>query len=140
MPTKLRLEGLTELRTQLRNLPEDLAQEAGAIVTAHAEEARRRIQTAYPEGPTGNLKRGVTMERNTSKFTSSAIVRSRATHAHLYEFGTTKIRRTKKGASRGTMPKADPQHAMIPIVVRVRAQMVRALIGLVERAGFQVRA
>jgi hypothetical protein len=134
---KLQMDGLSELRDALRKLPEHLADEAGVIVQAHADDAQRRIQQAYPEGPTGNLRRGVTKEHYQSRFTSSAIVRSRAKHAWLYERGT-QSRRTRTGASRGQMPQAPDPNRMIPIVVRKRKQMVEALKDLVRRAGFQV--
>ena len=137
MPTTLELRGLAELRTALRNLPEDLTHEASAIVLGQAEDAQRRITGVYPEGPTGNLKHGVTVERNASKFTAGAIVRSRAKHAHLYEFGTGR-RTTRTNSSRGSMPRARTDAAMLPIVIRARARMFRALVDLVRRAGFEV--
>jgi len=129
MPVTLKMTGLTELRAALRNLPEELTGEASAIVLAHAEEAQRRIESGYPQGPTGNLKRGVVTQRSSSRFTAGATVLSRAKHAYLYEHGFT---RKGKNTARKT-----PQ-AMIPIVVRVRAQMVRSLIQLVRSVGFEV--
>lgn len=139
MSSRLELKGLDELRRALRDLPEDLADEAGAIVLAHAEQAQQDIVRGYAEGPTGNLKRGVVVERNRSKFGSRAIVRSRAKHAHLYEFGTGR-RQTQQGWNRGSMPKALAPNAMIPKVIRARRRMTEALIGLVRKAGFQVDA
>lgn len=137
MASRVQLQGLQELRTALRNLPADLADEAAAIVEAHAEDAARNIQAAYPEGPTGNLKRGVTREINRSRFGSAAIVRSRAKHAHLFEKGTAQ-RRTKTGANRGAMPQAPESERFIPKAIRARARMVTALKDLVRRAGFEV--
>lgn len=139
MSVKLQMDGLAEFRRALRNLPADLTEEASAIVLAHAEEADRQITNAYPEGPTGNLKRGVTTERNTSRFSTSAIVRSRAKHAWIFENGT-RLRKTRQGASRGVMPAAQLAQKMIPIVIRRRRAMVQALIQLVRRAGFEVDA
>jgi len=136
VPATLELKGLDELRTALRNLPDDLTDEADAIVQAHADEAARQIRGGYP-AVSGNLQRGVTVERNTSKLTSTAVVRSRARHAHLFEHGTGP-RRTGSGASRGVMPKAPSNQQMIPIAIRVRGRMVRLLIDLVRRAGFEV--
>jgi hypothetical protein len=137
VPTKLELVGLSEFKRALHNLPQDLTDEASVIVQAQADEAQRQIRTAYPEGPTGNLRRGVQTERNVSKFTSRAVVRSRAKHAHIFERGT-RQRRTDKGWNRGAMPAADVQEQMIPIVIRRRRVMVEALKALVRRAGFQV--
>lgn len=134
---RLRMEGLDELREALRQLPEELAQEAGAIVMAHAEEAQRRVQQAYPQGPTGNLRRGVTTNREASRFGAKAIVRSRAPHAHLFEYGS-RPRRTQRGANRGQMPAGSEAERMIPIIIRVRRNMVAALIHMVQKAGFTV--
>lgn len=131
--------GLAELRAALRQLPAELTADADAIVLAHAEDAHRVIEDAYPVGKTGNLKAGVTTERNRSRFATSAIVRSRARHANLFERGT-KARFTKRGWARGTMPEADVAKRMIPKVIRARQRMVNALVGLVKRAGFEVDA
>lgn len=137
MPVKLQMDGLSELRAALRQLPEHLTDESSAIVQAHADDAERRITNAYAEGPTGNLRRGVTKDHYKGRFTSSAIVRSRAKHAWIYERGTQQ-RQTRTGANRGRMPAAPEPNRMIPIVVRKRKQMVEALKDLVRRAGFQV--
>lgn len=137
MSVRLQMQGLTEFQQALRQLPEELTDEASAIVQAHAEDAQQRIQRAYTEGPTGNLRRGVVKESYKSRFTTNAIVRSRAKHAWLYEKGS-QPRRTATGANRGRMPEAPEANRMIPIVIRKRKQMVEALKGLVRRAGFQV--
>ena len=133
---RLELRGLDEFREALRNLPEDLAREAGAIVLAQAEMAKDQIQRAYPE-KTGRLKGGITVNRESDRSGARAIVRSRAPHAHLHEYGS-KPRRTDAGANRGAMPTAAEGERMIPIVMRRRRAMVAALIDLVRRMGFQV--
>lgn len=136
--TRLSLQGMAEFRAALRQLPEDLAQEAGVIVQAQAEFAKDQIQRAYPHGPTGNLQSRVTATKESeSRFGARSIVRSRAPHASIFEFGS-KARRTNTGANRGRMPKAPASEAMIPIVVRRRRAMVSALIDLVRKAGFVV--
>jgi hypothetical protein len=138
VPTKLELKGLAEFRKALQNLPEDLREEADVIVQAQADEAQRQIRAAYPEGPTGNLRRGVTKSKEErSRFTSRAIVRSRAPHSHLFERGT-RNRKTGKGWNRGAMPAAAENEKMIPIVIRRRRVMVEALKDVVRKAGFQV--
>lgn len=139
MSASVEMIGLDALRLALRNLPEELTAEANAIVESHAAEAARLVQTAYPEGPTGKLKRGVSMRSEHGRFGVSAIVSSRARHSHLFERGTGP-RRTASGANRGQMPAAPDSQRMIPIIVRTRRRMVAALIQLVERAGFTVVA
>jgi hypothetical protein len=129
--------GLESFRAELRKLPEHLAEEAGVIVLAHAAEAERLVETAYPTGPTGNLKRGVKLTTESTRLAAVGTVKSTAPHAHLFERGTQR-RQTKKGANRGVMPVAPHSQQMIPIIVSVRRRMVMALMTLVERAGFTI--
>jgi hypothetical protein len=134
------MEGLAELREQLRRLPEELKDEAQDIVLRTAQGAAAEVVAAYPQGPTGNLKRGVRARlQSAGRFGAGAMVISRAPHASIYEFGT-RARQTEKGANRGRMPKPKAQGgtAMIPRMQRLRAQMIRQLIALVQKAGFEV--
>ncbi len=147
------MSGLEELRAELRKLPEDLATEAGDIVLAHAEMAKRDVQAGYPVRtsnmnpgpnrktpwyPPGNLQRRITVQRNRSKVASAASVRVTAPHAAIFEFGTDK-RTTEKGWNRGRMPKADEATAAIPKFMRARFRMVEALKEMVRRvSGAQV--
>lgn len=134
---RLQWQGMNEFKEALRKLPEHLANEAGEIVVASAEGAARTIQANYPQGPTGNLKRGVTVSRERSRVSTAAKVTSRAPHAHLFEFGTRR-RMTNNHANRGVMPEAPASQAFIPAVIRARARMTDALIALLEREGFLV--
>jgi hypothetical protein len=127
------------LRAALRALPEELTDEAGAIVEANANEAARRTEQGYPQGPSGRLRRGVKLEReHAGRFGVQMRLRSKAPHSHIFERGT-QARRTANGANRGKMPAADQSQRMIPIVVRRRKVMTEALKNLVRRAGFQVQ-
>ena len=137
MSAKVELHGLDELKTALRNLPQELTQEAQAIVVAHAEFAEREIENGYPVGPTGNLKRRVTTEVNTSRFAAGARVRSRAPHASLFERGT-KRRVTADGRNRGVMPPAPDSARMVPKAIRHRRRMMGALRAMLERHGLVV--
>jgi len=139
--SRLVLEGLDEFRAALRRLPDELAQEAGVIVLAQAEMAKDQIQRAYPQGPSGNLRGRVTVNKESAniRYGARAVVRSRAPHSHLYEYGS-KTRRTDNGANRGAMPEAPDQNKMVPIVQRRRRAMVAALIDMVRKAGLVVDA
>lgn len=138
MGVTLSLVGMMELRAALRNLPETLTAEAATIVDNAANQAKAEVYGAYPTGPTGNLKRGLRVTHNAGRrFGTQAIVRSGAPHASIFEFGTQR-RTTDRGANRGRMPAAPESEAMIPIAMRVRRRMVRDLVALVRRAGFQV--
>jgi hypothetical protein len=135
---KIDLNGMNELRDALRKLPEDLATEASIIVSGWANRAQRDIQAGYPQGPTGNLKRGVRVTHNAGRrVTATSIVKSTAPHAWIFENGTAR-RVTNRGANRGRMPKPPVDEKMLPKVIRLRARMVEELIKLVERAGFTV--
>lgn len=146
---RLLFEGMDELRAQLHALPEDLATEAEEIVIAHAEGAKREIEAAYPIRatnlhpterrkstwfPPGNLHSRVTSVTSRSRVTTSAIVKSRAPHAFIFEKGTGN-RVTNRGWNRGRMPAAPDAQRMIPKVIRWRRRMVDALKELVLRHG-----
>lgn len=133
---KLTLQGMQQFRAALRRLPDDLLEHGGQIVEAHAQDAQHSIVHRYPEH-TGRLKAGVTLRKQHGKYVTSAIVQSRAPHAHLFEKGT-KQRRTASGANRGRMPKANEAEAMIPEVIRKRRQMMSALVAMLRNAGFSV--
>lgn len=137
MGARVVLDGLSDLRAALQQLPEELAAEANEIVASHALAAQQQIQAAYPQGPTGNLKKLVSTTVSASRFGGAAIVKSRAAHASLFEKGTV-LRRTAKGFNRGRMPAASPAEAFIPKAIRARKAMNAGLIVLVQRAGFEV--
>jgi hypothetical protein len=137
MAVSVKLEGLEQFRAALRNLPQHLADEAAAVVLDAAGDAKGEVQSSYTEGPTGNLRRGVTVKQEHGRFGVRATVRSRAQHAHLYEQGTGQ-RRTRTGANRGRMPQAPQEKRMIPIVIRHRKRMEAKLKDVVRKNGFQV--
>lgn len=137
MSVRVELQGISELRAALRALPDDLAEEAGAIVVDHATEAKRETEQGYPNGSTGNLRRGVTLSVQKNAFGTTATVKSNAKHVHIFERGTVR-RQTRRGANRGRMPQARTSQQMIPKAIQIRARMRQALIELVKRAGFQV--
>lgn len=139
MSSKLEFKGMDELRRALRQLPEELTHEARVIVEANAEEAQRQLRVAYPLGPSGRLRGGVTTEKHAERAVARAVVRSRAPHANLWEqVDPPKKRHTSQGWNRGTMRETPENQKMIPIAIRRRRVMVHALVDLVRRAGFQV--
>lgn len=129
----LEIRGLNELRAALKALPPQLVAEAAAVTEAAADSAALEITGRYPV-VTGNLRRGVVVERSHDRVSASSRVRSRARHSHLYERGTT-ARRWANGKSTGVMPAA---HVFVPIVVARRRLMYAQLVEIVERAGFTV--
>jgi hypothetical protein len=132
--SQLKIEGLAELRAALRALPTELVDEAGAIVGAAAEEAKRAIVDKYPTR-TGNLKDGMSVTRRRSgNFGTAAVVVNKAKHAWIFESGT-QARHNDIGANRGSMP---PGHVFVPGVMSKRAEMYRNLGKMVEAHGLIV--
>jgi len=151
---ELKLIGLEELRENLWRLPADLVKSAAPLVRAYAEAAAQEIRDDYPEGETGNLKRGVKVgsKGGRSEHTVRSVVRSTAPHAHLYETGT-QTRQNRAGENRGYMFGANaPEihgnwsqgprqgaNIFVPVIVRYRRQMYEDLIGVLEQEGLRVR-
>jgi len=128
--------GLEELQAALLALPADLTELAAAIVAEAADGAAAEIKAAYPEGDTGNLRRGVRVGTLATGPSSVArVVRSTAPHATLFETGT-QTRQTALGYNRGFMPGAN---IFVPVVTRRRRAMFEDLVAVVEQAGIDVR-
>lgn len=136
MSWHLTYAGLEELKAQLRALPADLAADAGPIVETHAHSAMTATASEYPE-ESGNLKRGLSLKADVSptRFGVVYVVRNRAPHAHLYEYGTQTVRYTSTGASRGVMP---AQATFVPNMMTWRRRMYRALADLLRTHGLLV--
>lgn len=114
-------DGMEALLRGLRQLPEDLKREARAIVASHTNSMASEVIAEYPED-TGTLTRGVSVEIAPDGL--SARVRSRAQHAHLYEYGTVARHTSGTGARRGAM---ESKPTFVPAAVRHRGRMVRHL-------------
>jgi len=118
--------GLEEFKADLRRLPVELRDEGRALVLRHATAARDLTIANYPEGPTGALKRGVVMTEERSEFGMMAVVKSRAYHAHLYEYGSRH------------QPPAPPEKRLGTHAARERRKMYEALKRLMESKGLKV--
>lgn len=134
---RFRFTGLEELKAELRNLPEALAQEAQAIVFGMADEAAAEIRAAYPSH-TGNLRRGVSVVRRVYAVSTAAIVVNKAPHAFLYENGTQARHYFTKGGVKKALGRMPPGHVFVPIMIRKRRQMYERLKGLLVRHGLSV--
>ena len=146
MSAEITWVGLDELKAALFRLPAELTQKAAGIVKASAEAAAAEIKAAYPEGETGNLRKGVRVGDRGARepYTVRYSVRSSAPHVHLYETGS-QTRQTALGYHRGHMfsrfgfgPRQGA-NVFVPIVVRRRRAMFEDLIPLIEQAGLDVR-
>lgn len=136
MSSRFEFRGLDELKRELRELPAELAAEAGHIVEVAADGAAADIKAEYGRHVrTGNLRDHVTVVKEISPVSAKAIVKSTARHAQLFEFGT-QARHTDIGANRGSMPAGN---VFVPRIVRARRRMYQELAALLQRAGLQVR-
>jgi hypothetical protein len=132
----LTIQGIAELKDALGRLPDELKGQATGIVVEAAYGAQREIVAAYPQGPTGKLKKGVKVRvQEIGPYSVAAQVRSSAPHGWLYEHGT-QPRKTKKGWNRGTMP--DPPDVFIPAMVRYRRAMYLKLAEILRATGLIV--
>jgi hypothetical protein len=118
MSVTLRLNGAQDLARQLADLPRQLKHdELGPIVSDAADGMVTELKGTYAR------RTGTLADRVASEGTDSPLavrVRSRAPHAHLYEYGT--VRRFTKGtgAGRGQMP---AQPTFKPAAARWRRRM-----------------
>lgn len=127
---------MDDFRAQLRALPETLAEQASTVVKTTATQVGQEVEANYPER-TGNLKRGVRVTIEGSHLGVRATVRSASPHAHLFERGT-KVRETRSGANRGSMPQGPENELVIPRAIRARQRMTEQLIAIVREAGMTV--
>jgi len=137
MGASLQFDGMDTLRDALRKLPTELRDEARGIVEELVDRAETTIRTQYDRvARTGNLARGLYVDRQTAAFGVNIRIRSRAKHAWLYETGGRRgMRKTKRGANRGRLP---APNLFIPTAIATRKRIDAALIALLERAGFEV--
>ena len=143
MANRLTFVGLDQLVKDLQALPGHLRDEAKTIIHASATEAKAEMQAAYPEGPRGKLKRGLSVTMRDDAFGAAGIVKNSSPHAFIFESGTQAryvntlpLSRAKNfGYRRGAMP---PGRVFIPIAMRRRREMYAGLMDVVRKQGFQV--
>lgn len=136
MSVTVKWDGLDQFKKDLRNLPEDLAEEAADPVEDAAEFTASSLRQSYPIGDTGNLRGGVVVTTERNRFGVASMVKSKSPHAHLWEFGT-ENRKTRQGWARGISGEHE-QQGLVPIAARNRRRMYDALMGVLQKAGFQV--
>ena len=123
---KYEIEGLGELREQLKRLDDATAGKAlRNAAMAAMRIARKDAKKRAPEGPTGNLKRAIKVRSFTGVQGLAAVagvyVDPRiAPHWHLVEFGT-QDRRTKSGKRTG---RATPKPFIRPAFDDNRLQII----------------
>jgi hypothetical protein len=127
------LDGLDELRKALRDMPDELTNDAMAIVATAAEDTASEVRSVYPAGP---MREGVDVTDRSHQYQAKFVVQSHTPQANWWEFGT-QNRHTQQGWNRGAEP-AHKDRGLIAIAKRHRATMHAALVALVRSAGFMV--
>lgn len=134
MSAKFTWTGLEELKTALRNMPEELTTEGGHIVEARANGAVVTIKSGYP-ARTSDLRDKLTVDHTRSRFGARSVVRNTSTHAVPFEIGSQVNRITARGFNRGRMP---PNPIFSQTMRRERREMWADLADLLRRHGLQV--
>jgi hypothetical protein len=140
MSAKWTFTGLTELFRELRQLPDELAREGGAIVQAAGAGAAGRVRARYPTGPKqkgrrpGGMIREVSTTDTVNRFGARVVVRSWEFYALFFENGTD-VRRNRKGANRGAVR---ARNIFVPEMQRTRDRMYDELAALLARKGLEV--
>jgi hypothetical protein len=123
MSARLELDGVRELREALQEMSKTVREDTlGPIVDAAATGLAEDVKASYGK-VTGNLAAGVIVEKGRTDSLMRK-VRSKAPHAHLYEYGTVSRTTRTTNANRGTMP---AQPTFIPASVRARNRMMGAV-------------
>lgn len=120
------LVDLDRWRERLKSEVHEAARQETALIASV-------VRDQYPQGKTGNLRRGVRAKDESAGDGILFRVRSLAQHSHLYEKGTMR-RRTLQGWNRGVMP-ARP--IFIPEAITRRdafKRSVRQILGSPEPA------
>lgn len=141
MSARVTWDGLAELREALRNLPEELAAEAGQIVEGAANEAADTVRSVYAAHRlTGHLADAVTVKPSaaTSRYGVSIVVKNSDPIAWLFDNGS-QARHWVSGKPTGTMwGRTPPTHAFVRSMIGARRTMYDALKAMLERHGLTV--
>src|SRR5687767_1563342 len=126
MPNGVTFQGFAEFRRALHEMPARVQEKSGYITEDAGVSMGASLRADYPEGPTGNLRKGVRVEQIGPY---SWRVRSTARHSFIFNRGTGRRRTKRKGANRGVMPAAN---LFIPTATRTRAMMNSRLVAMVQ--------
>lgn len=135
---RLRLDGLAELRAELRRLPKKLRDDAEVIVDNAAKGAAGEIRVGYEQhrssGELADKVELITDLPGEGGAFAGAIVQNTSKLAYIFEHGT-QARHNALGANRGSMPAA---HIFIPAMIRWRATMYDNIRQMMRQAGLTV--
>lgn len=135
MSNRFNIQGLEELKAELRKLPVALAYEAGGIVEDSATSAAAEIREGYGRHRrSGSLQDKVSVSHQKSRVGATSVVKSGDKDALVFEVGS-EARHTRIGANRGSMP---PGHVFFPAVRKWKRRMYAGFKDLLAKHGFVV--
>ena len=136
MSTRLILDGLAELRAELRSLPVALTGEASGTVLSNAEAANNDMH--YPRR-SGDLADHLKVETvSAGQYGAAAVVKNTSKHASIFENGTEARHYFTINGVRHETGRMPPGHVFVPAVVRRRREMYEQLKAMLERHGLEV--
>lgn len=138
MASKLVIEGIEDLREQLRQLPEELRREAYAIGSRAANTAASNVRAKYQaHRHSGKLADSVEVveTKNAGQFGVGLTVVANQWYALIFDTGIEADRHTAMNWDRGKMPAA---HIFIPEMIRQRKVAEREWTQLLRDHGFEV--
>lgn len=102
-----------DLQKALLTSADDFKRHVSGLIEAAPHALFSRLQSAYPVGPTGNLRRRISITSQSRQSGAVAIpvrrVRATAAHIHMWQEGTVQRHdATRKNANRGRMPAGGP--------------------------------
>ena len=111
----------------------EIRADIGELAEQAADSAKYTLRSAYPQGPTGNLRDRVTVvPSRDGDLVQLYRVRSLAPHTHFIEQGTaTRVAYTRKNANRGISPRRGP--VFVPTAVEARARYYQHAQVLLDR-------
>jgi len=130
-------QGLDVLIADLDTAPSSVVLAAHDALYNAAERTEREMLSNYPQGETGHLRAGLSIDEiKTTSVHLSIAVKSSAPHAHLWEQGTAE-REMPSGKDVGRVVPHLSQ-SLVVVAERHRREMELEIIAAVQAAGFTV--
>lgn len=137
MSTRFTLQGLEDLKAQLRALPAELTTEGGHIVEGRANGATSVIKAGYPS-KRGDLRDKLAVTHTRSRFGARSVIRNTSKHAAPFEQGSEARHYVSHKGVRHLTGKMPPTPIFSKTIVRERRAMYRDLADLLTRHGLRV--
>jgi hypothetical protein len=136
MSASVNWHGLRELEEAFRNMPEELATQAGREVLSAANGAAVTMRTEYgAHAVTGHLRDSVVVEvQEVGRAGVRARVRVKDPIAWIFDHGS-QARHWANGKSTGRMP---PTHTVARTASRARRSMYGRIVSMMRRFGLTV--